>query len=601
MEFDTGNVILDSKLKEWILWDKSEKSLSEIQQLLEGKEYEELEKRLCKRMEFGTAGLRARMGAGYSMMNDLTIVQTGQGLASYCEKVFPDIHQKGIIIGYDARYNSSKFAWLTASIFLQKKIPVYLFSSITPTPFVPYGVLHYGCKAGIMVTASHNPKEDNGYKVYWDNGSQIIPPHDSGISAEILANLEPLESSWDTSIVEKSQLCKDPYTTIKINYFTDVTKLCHHKGLNGMTKVKFTYTAMHGVGWHFCEDSFKAFGLPPFIPVTEQVEPDPEFPTVPFPNPEEGKSALNLSISTADKHGSTVILANDPDADRLAVAEKQPDGSWKVFTGNEIGALLGWWMFRCFKEINPGSFGPDVYMLSSTVSSAILKSIASKEGFSFEDTLTGFKWMGNRADELIKDGKTVLFAFEEAIGFMCGTNVLDKDGVSACAVMAEMATWLEDNGLTLTQKLNEIYTTYGHHKSNNSYFICHHKPTIDSLFSRLRNFSGENTYPTHMGKYAIKSIRDLTTGFDNNFSDNRARLPVSKSSHMITFQFENGCVLTLRTSGTEPKIKFYTEFCADPSKNLNPDDVVQELELMVKALIDDFLQPEKNNLIWRKS
>jgi phosphoglucomutase/phosphopentomutase len=218
---------------------------------------------------------------------------------------------------------------------------------------------------------------------------------------------------------------------------------------------------MHGVGYQFSVDVFKAFNHKPFIPVKQQIEPDPEFPTVKFPNPEEGKSALNLSIETANANNSTIILANDPDADRLAIAEKLPNNNWKIFNGNEIGALLGWWLWHSFHEKNKNADPKDVYMLYSTVSSNILNAIAQVEGFNCEDTLTGFKWMANRAVELIKQGKTVLFAFEEAIGFMCGTRVLDKDGITAEAIVAEMAVYLHAvEKRTLNEQLGWIYDRF---------------------------------------------------------------------------------------------------------------------------------------------
>lgn len=220
------------------------------------------------------------------------------------------------------------------------------------------------------------------------------------------------------------------------------------------------FLAMHGVGYKYSKLVFEAFNHKPFIPVKQQIEPDPEFPTVKFPNPEEGKSALNLAIETANANNSTLIVANDPDADRLAIAEKQQNNEWKILNGNEIGALLGWWLWHNFKNQGKTKAIPpsDVYMLYSTVSSNILRAIAEAEGFNCEDTLTGFKWMGNRSIELIKQGKTVLFAFEEAIGFMCGVNVLDKDGISAEAVMSELAVYLHDNEKKrLTEKLDWIY------------------------------------------------------------------------------------------------------------------------------------------------
>jgi len=281
------------------------------------------------------------------------------------------------------------------------------------------------------VTASHNPKEDNGYKVYWNNGSQIIPPHDAGIAACIGENLEPWPSSW---LLQTNQLVEDPFNFVMDNYFKEIRESVGIRtdAENASSSVGIVHSAMHGVGHPFAQKIFEVFNLPAYFPVEEQKDADPEFSTVKFPNPEEGKSALDLAIQTARRHNCRVILANDPDADRMAVAEQNQDDTWKVYTGNETAALVGWWILRNYRK----KHGKDVdlkncFMISSTVSSFILKSMAAKEGFQFVDTLTGFKWMGNKADELLKTGKEVLFAFEEAIGFMVSPAVLDKDGISA--------------------------------------------------------------------------------------------------------------------------------------------------------------------------
>nr|XP_006129600.1 phosphoglucomutase-2 isoform X3 [Pelodiscus sinensis] len=562
----------------------------------------ELQKCFGSRMEFGTAGLRAAMGAGISQMNDLTIIQTTQGFCRYLEKNFSDLKKRGVVIGFDARAHTSsgssskRFARLAATTFISQGIPVYLFSSITPTPFVPYTITHLKLSAGIMITASHNPKQDNGYKVYWENGAQITSPHDKGISQTIEDNQEPWPQAWDDSLIDSSLLLHDPYVTINKDYFKDIQKHCFHRNINKETKLKFIHTSVHGVGHEFVQSAFKAFDFKHPFAVPEQKDPDPEFPTVKYPNPEEGKDVLILSFALAEKEGAGIILANDPDADRLLVAEKQESGEWKVFSGNELGALLGWWIFTCWKNQNQDpSAIKDVYMLSSTVSSKILRAIALKEGFHFEETLTGFKWMGNRAKQLMDQGKTVLFAFEEAIGYMCSPVVLDKDGVSAAVITAEMSSWLATKNLSLSQQLKAIYEEYGYHITKASYFICHDPKVIKDLFENLRNFDGKNTYPKSCGKFKVSGVRDLTTGYDNSQPDQKAVLPTSKSSQMITFTFANGGVATMRTSGTEPKIKYYSELCAPPG-NSDLDQLKNELDELVSAIEEYFFQPKKYKL-----
>ncbi|XP_055548349.1 phosphopentomutase isoform X2 [Wyeomyia smithii] len=454
-----------------------------------------------------------------------------------------------------------------------------------------------------MVTASHNPKEDNGYKVYWTNSAQIISPHDKNIQAHVLRNLVPLESSWNLDLLRTDQL-KDPFDDMYKLYFTKLENNIPKSFIadyNSTSTQRFVYTAMHGVGFPFVDRGFEIAGLQPVKAVKEQRDPDPEFPTVKFPNPEEGKSSLELSIKLANETGCDVILANDPDADRLACAEKDAStGEWRVFTGNELGALLGWWSIRCYREQYPGASLSDCFLLASTVSSKMCRSIADIEGLQFVETLTGFKWMGNKSVELMNQGKTVLFAFEEAIGFMCTPTVLDKDGVSAACQLATMVCYLKvTSNQSLADKLNELYDIYGYHCTITSYHFCYEPVTIERIFNRIRTMDSDaGGYPKAVGangKYVVQSVRDLTTGYDSAQPDEKALLPASKSSQMITFFFENGAVITLRTSGTEPKIKYYAEMCAKPGQR-DWSAARSTLRDMVNCIVEELLEPAKNNL-----
>uniref|UniRef100_A0A3B1JXH5 Phosphoglucomutase 2 n=1 Tax=Astyanax mexicanus TaxID=7994 RepID=A0A3B1JXH5_ASTMX len=584
----TGDPGLDTAIRQWLEFDRNAKTAACVREMVKNGAIDELKKCFGARMEFGTAGLRAAMGPGVSRMNDLTIIQTTQGFCRYLEQCFTDLKERGVVIGFDAREHtasggsSKRFASLAAAILTSRGVPVYLFSVFTPTPYVPFTVSHLGLCAGIMVTASHNPKQDNGYKVYWENGAQIIPPHDKGIAASIEKNLEPWPESWDTTAASQSPLLKDPYQDIHREYLQ----------INKQSEVKIVHTSVHGVGHVFVQAAFKAFDLRAPYAVEEQKDPDPDFPTVEYPNPEEGAGVLNLSFALADKEGATVVFANDPDADRLAVAEKQPRFVRVCFVifaglvGVSVLEAAAWGKKAAVK---------DLYMLASTVSSKILRAIALKEGFHFEETLTGFKWMGNRGKQLLDQGKTVLFAFEEAIGYMCSPAVLDKDGVSAAAIAGELVSYLATKNTSLSQQLKCIYDEYGYHITKNSYFICHDQNTIKQLFERLRNYEGENSYPKECRGFSVTAVRDLTTGYDSNQSDNKAILPTSKSSQMITFTFANGGVATMRTSGTEPKIKYYTELCAAPG-NSDLNQLNAELDSLVDAIVENFFQPEKNNL-----
>ncbi|KAJ8414515.1 hypothetical protein AAFF_G00037170 [Aldrovandia affinis] len=601
----TGDPHLDKAIYQWMSWDKNPKTYGQMEALLREGSVEELRRRLCSRMSFGTAGLRAAMGAGFALINDLTIIQSTQGLYKHCVASFPDLRSRGLVVGYDTRgqeasgCSSERLARLTAAVMLGKGIPVYLFSTYVPTPFVPYAVKKLRAATGVMITASHNPKEDNGYKVYWETGAQITPPHDKEILRCIEESGEPWGDSWRVGLADSSPLRRDPTEEICSRYMEELKSVCFHSELNSRTRLKFVHSSFHGVGHNFVQQAFRVFGFLPPIPVPEQKDPDPLFPTVSCPNPEEGEPVLELSLRLAEREGARIVLATDPDADRLAVAEQFSDCQWKVFTGNELAALLGWWMLFNWKELHTSQADTErVCMLATTVSSKILKALARVEGFQFEETLPGFKWIGKKIDELTKAGKEVLFAFEESIGFMCGSMVPDKDGISAAAVLAEMAAYLDNQNLTLNQQLANIFEIYGLHISTTSYVICHDPPTVERIFSRLRNFEGENKYPMSCGEYSVAHVRDVTTGYDSSQPDKKCVLPVTKNSQMLTFTFQNGIVATLRTSGTEPKIKYYTEFCALPGKS-DASSLKVELWKVTEALVEEFLEPDKNNLIRR--
>ncbi|XP_062329349.1 glucose 1,6-bisphosphate synthase [Osmerus eperlanus] len=601
----TGDPQLDKAIHEWKTWDKNPQTREQVEALLQSGDKEELRRRMCSRMTFGTAGLRAAMGAGFARINDLTIIQSTQGIYKYLSETFSDLSSRGIVVGYDTRAQeasgctSERLAKLTASVMLCKEIPVYLFSTYVPTPFVPYAVMRLGAAAGVMVTASHNRKEDNGYKVYWHNGAQISSPHDKEILRCIEESAEPWSESWNETLADSSPLRSDPLPEICKSYMEELDSICFHRELNIKSPLKFVHSSFHGVGHRYVQQAFQAFGFPPPIPVPEQMDPDPNFTTVQCPNPEEGESVLELSLRLAERESAKIVMATDPDADRLAVAEQSDGSGWKVYTGNELAALLGWWMLFNWKESHPDPADTErVYMLATTVSSKILKAFARLEGFHFEETLPGFKWIGKRIHELSKTGKEVIFAFEESIGFLCGSVVPDKDGVSAAVVVAEMATYLYNKNLTLHQQLDNIYEIYGYHISKTSYVICNDPPMVTRIFGRIRNFEGAGTYPKSCGGCSITHVRDVTTGYDSSQPDKLSVLPVTKSSQMVTFTLQNGIVATLRTSGTEPKIKYYTEFCASPGKS-DISSLEEELERVTHTLVEEFLEPEKNNLIRR--
>jgi len=613
MVIESGVPGLDEAVRNWLRWDNEQsKDYGQIKKLVQEQEWNQLKKIMLKRLAFGTAGLRGRMGPGFGQMNDLVIIQTTQGLANYLITVHGEkVKTMGAVIGFDARHNSSRWARLAAGVFLRKGIKVYLFSKITPTPFVPFTVQRKSAAIGVMVTASHNPKDDNGYKVYWCNGPQILPPNDTNIQESILKSLEPenREKSFSDDLCDVSDLLEDPLEdTIQAYYQYIEAMLFDKEGLNQAYEgPPLVYTAMHGVGADYVDRAIAAAGFKqPVVHVKEQRDPDPEFPTAPFPNPEEGKTALNLSMETADANGSLYILANDPDADRLAVVQKV-DGKWRIFSGNELGALIGWWQFK----VNTEKLAPEVkrenlHFVNTTVSSKMLSSIAKIEGLTYTETLTGFKWMANKADEIEKSGGKVLLAFEEAIGYMCSTGVLDKDGVSAAVRVAELIAYLNTQNITMFDKMNQLYKTYGYHCSNNSYFLYQDPEVIPKIFNPLRHFENgtKNTYPKSIGeggKYQVVGVRDLwaESPYDSSKEDKRPTLACDPKCEALTLTFHNGIQATLRTSGTEPKVKYYTEYCASPTET-DWKAVEKGLDEFVEVFIRELIKPDENGLLAKK-
>ena len=452
-------------------------------------------------------------------------------------------------------------------------------------------------------------------KVYWSNGAQIIPPHDAGIAAEILKNLQPWHlasaatdaAGADASVAPKPLAfdashprLSDPYAAVTDAYFRRAAAEYCWRGEENraltQAALPVTFTAMHGVGAPFTARALQCFGLPPYVPTPSQIEADPEFPTVKFPNPEEGKGALKLAMEAADAAGSRLILANDPDADRLAVAEKVGD-EWVPLNGNQIALLLASWAFENYvaREAPSKEQLAKTCMVASTVSSAVLGAMAKIEGFNFYPTLTGFKWMGNRASQAVREGERFLFAFEVEIGFLVGNMSYDKDGIRTAAIFYEMYAALHRAGKSCHQRLQELNERYGFFCMRTSYFFCDPASgKLGEIFGRLRAYPGSadaHGYPTHAGPHRIVSVRDVTTGFDSSMPGGVSALPRDPSAHMVTFRFENGCTCTMRNSGTEPKVKYYVESSAK-----DKETAAKLTAEMTDFIIQEFIQPLENKL-----
>ncbi|GAA5986375.1 hypothetical protein JCM11641_005360 [Rhodosporidiobolus odoratus] len=617
---------LEKAIQDWLRLDRNDGTRQEIISLASTPSGRtELERRFASRIAFGTAGLRGPMQAGPSAMNDLVIIQASQGLAKYAETTTENAKERGIVVGHDHRHHSHEFAKLTAGIFRRRGWKVCELDGLVHTPMVPYAAKRLEAALGVMITASHNPPKDNGYKVYWSNAVQIIPPHDSGIAAAILESLEVDEEAWQPKQLQAGKeghwAAQKGTEELVEGYMKLVEGLSLYKSSNASTPLSFTYTPLHGVGLPFAQAAFSQFNFPPssLHIVPSQAAPNPDFPTVKFPNPEES-GALDAALAHADQVGSTLVLANDPDADRFCAAEKQKeDGRWHVFTGDELGTLLGAWALERYKQA--GGEVAKAAMCASTVSSKMLRAMAQKEGFVFRETLTGFKWIGNTMLDLAQnEGYNPIFAYEEAIGFMNGSEVKDKDGVTALVLFAEMATTLARLKKPVLTHLDSLYYEYGYHATSNSYFICRDSTKTERIFARLRYGPEEpvdyfNPPPSAshrlrpksptatLGPFPLTYLRDLTVGYDSSTVENKPTLPVDPSAQMISFRVggegereEDKIVVegTVRTSGTEPKIKFYLEASGTPS--IPRPAIRAKLEQVREALGRDWLRWEEEGL-----
>lgn len=615
--------LIDLKVQEWLAVDPNEDSREEIRSLHSAGRYDILSKKLLYRISFGTAGLRSSMESGFSHMNDVTVMQASQGLVSYTLK--KESGRASLVVGYDHRHHSQRYAEITASVALAHGLKVYYLGDINNlspeldpqmhsvmdytltvhTPMVPFTIKQVGASVGVMVTASHNPAKDNGYKVYYGNGCQIIPPHDTGIAQSISENLEAGANVWNITDNFKNGIVSGNLVNVReqmTEKYLEAIKgdlVAPHANIS----FPFVYTPMHGVGQAIFSKVACVFNKNVhFTDVEEQRDPNPDFPSVRFPNPEES-GALDLAISKAKLIGSRFVIANDPDADRFSTAVECRDGRWRQLTGNEIGALFAAYVLDLTKNgKNLGSSTKvaelaNTYFLNSTVSSQLMKAMARKEGFHYEDTLTGFKWIGNRAQELKSDGYNVPFGYEEAIGYMFSI-VDDKDGISAAVVFLQLIQdWFHDKNIYPEDKLQQIYQSYGWFKECNGYYKLDDVLKTDTIFGHIRASCGENKlYPQKIGDLDVIAWRDLTVGYDSTTIHNKPNLPIDPTSQMITALVKDAkgrsARFTCRGSGTEPKLKVYIEGESEVCES----DAVEIAHHCWKVLEKEWFKPGKYGL-----
>lgn len=523
----------------WLAEDPDPDTRAELDRLLKTGDEHGLADRFSGRLEFGTAGLRGAMGTGPNRMNVVTVRYAAAGLANYLVDSLPGSLDQGVAIGYDARHRSDRFAWESALVLAGAGLRVRVLPRPLPTPILAHAVRHLGCAAGIMVTASHNPAGDNGYKVYGSDGAQIVPPVDRAISAAI-ASVRSLRdiplAAPDDPLIER--LDDEPIET----YLTEAVA----RGPRGPRSVRTAYTPLHGVGGAVFLALLERSGFPAPSMVAAQADPDPDFPTTPFPNPEE-PGVLELVIDQAERDAADVVLAHDPDADRLAVAILE-DGSWRRLTGDEVGCLLAEYLL----VTPPPGDARQPLVTTSVVSSRLLAKLAAEHGAAYAETLTGFKWLVRPA--LAHPELRPALAYEEALGYSIGDLVWDKDGLTAGLAFNSLAAGLRERGATVGQSLERLARTHGLHATAQwatRFDGPGARETLDGLMVSLRSVP-----LVEVAGRSVVRRRDLMTDHEPPGASVGGPLP---PSDVLVLELEGDARLVVRPSGTEPKLKLYFE------------------------------------------
>ena len=531
------------RAKEYIEAEKDQRFSNEIKELIEKEDYAELEDRFYQTLEFGTGGLRGIMGGGTNRMNTLEINMATQGLANYVLKAFPEKAKDGTlsaVIAYDSRLNSDVFAEATALIFAANGIKAYLFSSLRPTPELSYAIRQLKAQTGVVVTASHNPRMYNGYKAYWDDGAQVIEPHDKGIIEEVNKVSEIKSMTRVEAIASGKLVIIDKEIDDK---FWDMCKaqLFRPELIKEKAKdVRIVYTPLHGTGAMHVEKVLGDLGLN-IITVPEQREPDGNFPTVEKPNPEE-KPALTLAVELAKKEKADGVMATDPDSDRFGTAFPDKDGNFVLLSGNQMGALLIDYILLSRKELGKMPVNPTV--IRSIVTSPFGDYICKKHGVKMLECLTGFKWIAAVEANFEKDNSaSYVFGLEESYGYKVETEVMDKDGVSAAAMCAEMILYWRSQGKSLLEHLDDLYKEFGYFEDraiSQNFPGASGSETMKAMMSSMRA-----NPPKTLGGEKVVKVRDCMAD------------PNLPKSNVLQFYLESGTIVSARPSGTEPKIKFY--------------------------------------------
>ena len=574
-----NNLINDVKKKAqvWLDGNYDEATKSAVRAMLENSDSTELVESFYKDLEFGTGGLRGIMGVGTNRMNIYTVGSATQGLSNYLKKEFAG-GQISVVVGHDSRNNSRLFAETAADIFSANGIKVYLFESLRPTPEISFAIRHLGCQSGIVITASHNPKEYNGYKAYWSDGAQVIAPHDHNIINEV----NKIKSVDDIKFQGNKELIQIIGEDIDSVYLDKISKLTlSPESIKRNKDMKIVYTPIHGTGITVIPRALKMYGFENIIDVPEQNVISGDFPTVISPNPEE-PAALQMAVDKAKAVGADIVMASDPDADRVGIAVKNDKGEWILVNGNQTAMMLVYYLVKRWSEL--GKITGKEYLVKTIVTTELIATMAKKFNVPYFDCYTGFKWIAAIIRE--QEGKMqYIGGGEESYGFLCQDFVRDKDAVSACTMIAEVAAWAKDNGKTVYELIQDIYLEFGFSKEKGISVVKKGKSGAEEIKQMMSGF--RVAPPKELAGSQVVVIKDYSTlRMIDVLAGKTESLEMPESSNVLQYFTADGTKVSVRPSGTEPKIKFYIEVKLPIASREDYDAVnaaAEEKVLAVKA------------------
>lgn len=566
-----------NRAKGWLTENYDDETRHQVSLLLENDPVE-LTDSFYRDLEFGTGGLRGIMGVGTNRMNKYTVGMATQGLANYLKMMFQDVETIKVAISYDSRNNSRFFAQITAEVFAGNGFKVYLFKEMRPTPVLSFAVRHLNCQSGVMLTASHNPKEYNGYKAYWDDGAQLIPPHDKNVIKEVekIKSIDEVRFKGNPDLIELIGEEVD-----KAYYEKAVGLSLSPEIIDKLSAMKIVYTPLHGAGTRMVPECLRLYGFKNVMSVPEQSIPDGNFPTLHSPNPEEG-TALEMAIKLGEQTKAELVLATDPDADRVGIAVRDHSGKFVLLNGNQTASILLYYILKQWND--RGKLTGKEFVVKTIVTSELLSDIAKKYDIEYFDCLTGFKWIAE-VIRRFEGQKTYIGGGEESYGYLIGDFVRDKDAVSACALIAETAAWAKSQGKSLFDLLIDIYIEFGFYKEKLISITKKGKSGAEQIQEMMKNLR-LNPPKTIAGEQVVL-INDFEYQTARNMVDNIEQPIDLPKSNVLQFFLKDGSKISARPSGTEPKIKFYFGVKGKINQQSDFEKVDQELETKVQTIIKE--------------